>query len=1458
MATDFGSALTAAFQGDYVAHLSGGSYAITSPIVIHVTHTMQGPVGIDGGGATLLSQVGGSQPLIQIIVDPGVDFRYLTLSNFAIQGNGAEGDGIQLIADGNDRWLYNWTISNVTVQNVGGYGLDVQGSVFEGMVSNSWMNGNGLGGAYFAHSAGGGQVSALKWFGGGLQSNGGAGLTLANGARDMSVYDASVVNNNGPGISALSGITAVTGSDFENNHGPGVVFQNYGNFNNDTFSTSGSQSVGILGGISSEANIIGSTNTYTGSGTDPTLLANIQGTGGLFMSGDVGRVVTGGGVIASGPGGGNLTHVTVSGQGVSVPALAPVTAATTAGMPNSTGTGTLESALDAAFAGGSVPHLSATTYTVTTPIVINLTGSISGPVGIDLGGAKIFSQVGNGQPVIEIIVGPGVNIGTLTLANFYLVGNTREGDGIKIVADGSDRSIQNLNVTGVNVENVGGIGLDVIGNVHGTVFDSWMQADLSGGARFANSANGGLASGLQWIGGGFRKNGVGGLILDNGAQDMSVKGAYFVDNFAPGIVATSGITLVQASGFENNQGTGAIVNGSATFSDDTFSTYGPQTVGIGGYLAGGRVTVIGSGDEYYGGGADPTSFINLQGSGMLAVAGIGNVVVGPGVAVTGASTTVTPPSSVMIEATGATSLVQVGINYFLLPTGGSAGPELRYLGAGVAAGQFGAWVPLGAEKTASGYEVAWKVPGTDQYNVWNTDGAGNELSVTGVISGASFGLQAAETVLGQDLNGDGKIGVAVKVIEAIGSTSPVQVANNYALFPTGGSSGPFLRYAGAPVAAGQFGAWVPIGAEKTASGYEVAWKATGADQYIVWNTDSAGNETSMTAVFSGASFGLQAAEPVFGQDLNGDGVIGVAAKVIEAIGSTSLVQVANNYALFPAGGTSGPFVTYGGTPVVAGQFGAWMPIGAEKTASGYQVAWKVTGADQYIVWNTDNAGNETSMTSVLSGASFGLQAAEPAFGQDLNGDGKIGVAVKVIEAVGATSLVQVANDYALFPTGGTSGPFVSYAGAPVVTGQFGAWAPLGAEKTAGGYQVVWKVAGADQYIAWITDGAGNELSMTSVVSGASSTLKALEPAFGQDFNGDGVIGTGAASALLAPMSAAVTADPTASATVTVALAHDTGSSATDAITSDPTLVGTASPGSVVHFTVDGSAVGSTATANGSGAWTYSPNLSDGAHTIVAGATDGSGNTTAASLTFTLDTHAPGVVITGAAIAGATTTLSGTSDGAGDTVSLYDGNTWLGFATSDANGNWSFNAPAAPDVVHQYGAGAFDRAGNTGAASNTLIVGSTGSDSLNGGPGNDVIVGNGGNDRITGAGGADRLTGGPGNVTFSYNAASESTAAAPDLITDFRHGADKIDFNAISGINATNGVPQFQGNITGSGALTLNAHSVAYIETGGNTQVLVNTTGAGETVSIADTHAADMKIVLLGVNLGLTGSDFHHA
>src|SRR5262249_288561 len=73
------------------------------------------------------------------------------------------------------------------------------------------------------------------------------------------------------------------------------------------------------------------------------------------------------------------------------------------------------------------------------------------------------------------------------------------------------------------------------------------------------------------------------------------------------------------------------------------------------------------------------------------------------------------------------------------------------------------------------------------------------------------------------------------------------------------------------------------------------------------------------------------------------------------------------------------------------------PLGGERTASGDEVAWKVTGADQYSMWATDSSGSYTSNNGagapVVAGTSSALEMLEPSFHQDLNGDGVIGLAV---------------------------------------------------------------------------------------------------------------------------------------------------------------------------------------------------------------------------------------------------------------------------------------------------------------------------------------------------------------------------------------------------------------------------------------------------------------------------------
>ncbi|MBR0791458.1 matrixin family metalloprotease [Bradyrhizobium manausense] len=352
-----------------------------------------------------------------------------------------------------------------------------------------------------------------------------------------------------------------------------------------------------------------------------------------------------------------------------------------------------------------------------------------------------------------------------------------------------------------------------------------------------------------------------------------------------------------------------------------------------------------------------------------------------------------PPVS--IETVGTTSLLQSGSNFYMSPVGSQAHVDLKYGGSLVTAGEFGVWTPVGAEQTASGFDIAWKAPGSSQFIIWHTDANGNYRTDTGVLSGGSTTLEQAEISLHQDLNGDGTIGVPFTTVETSGATSLVENGgSNFYMNPVAGGTGPELKYGGSPVTAGQFGVWTPIGAEQAANGYQIAWKAPGTSQFIIWHTDSSGNYQNDTGVVAGTSSTLEQAESSFHQDLNGDGTIGsvaATATAIESFGNTSLVQSNANFYMNPVSGGSGPELTYGGSPVVAGQFGVWTPVGAEQTASGFDIAWKAPGSSQFIIWHTDIKGNYLNDSGVLSGVSMALEQAESSLHQNLNGDGTIGV-----------------------------------------------------------------------------------------------------------------------------------------------------------------------------------------------------------------------------------------------------------------------------------------------------------------------------------------------------------------------------------------------------------------------------------------------------------------------------------
>ncbi|MET4240094.1 serralysin [Bradyrhizobium sp. i1.4.4] len=476
-----------------------------------------------------------------------------------------------------------------------------------------------------------------------------------------------------------------------------------------------------------------------------------------------------------------------------------------------------------------------------------------------------------------------------------------------------------------------------------------------------------------------------------------------------------------------------------------------------------------------------------------------------------------PP--VVVEAIGATSLVQSGGNYLLNPTAGGSGPVLKYEGAAVTTGQFGDYTAIGVEAISNGYEVAWKNTATGLYSVWSTDASGNytgNLYMPG--TGNSAALQALETSFHQDLNGDGTIGIpqsAGVTIEAIGATALVVSGGNYLLNPVAGDTGPILKFDGLAVTVGQFGGFTPVGVEAVSNGYEVAWKSATTGQYSVWSTDTDGKYTgNFYMPGPGDSTAFQTLETSFHQDLNGDGTIGIAPSgVIEAIGATALTLSGSNYLLNPVAGGTGPTLKYEGAVVTVGQFAGYTPIGVEAIANGYEVAWQNTAAGMYSVWSTDASGNYTGNLYMPGpGNGAGLQTLETSFHQDLNGDGTIGTPPTVIEAIGTTALAISGSNYLLNPVAGGTGPTLKYESAVVTVGQFGGYTPIGVETVANGYEVAWKNAATGLYSVWSTDTTGNYTGNFYMPGpGNSTAFQTLENSFHQDLNGDGKVGVPAAN-----------------------------------------------------------------------------------------------------------------------------------------------------------------------------------------------------------------------------------------------------------------------------------------------------------------------------------------------------------
>ncbi|MBN9040908.1 MAG: hypothetical protein J0H38_06430 [Rhizobiales bacterium] len=181
----------------------------------------------------------------------------------------------------------------------------------------------------------------------------------------------------------------------------------------------------------------------------------------------------------------------------------------------------------------------------------------------------------------------------------------------------------------------------------------------------------------------------------------------------------------------------------------------------------------------------------------------------------------------------------------------------------------------------------------------------------------------------------------------------------------------------------------------------------------------------------------------------------------------------------------------------------------------------------------------------------------------------------------------------------------------------------------------------------------------------------------------------------------------APAVPTIASFSDDSGVAGDHITNDNTLTlsGAAAANSTVKI-YDGAKQVGTATANSSGAWSFTTAaLADGAHSFTTTATAGSTTSAAsAALAVTIDTAAPTApVIASSAPTGTNAfLLKGTAE-ANSVVKVFDGTTQIGTATADSKGAWTYTTSSLSSGSHSFTAKAMDVAGNTGVASTAVAA-----------------------------------------------------------------------------------------------------------------------------------------------------------
>ncbi len=403
------------------------------------------------------------------------------------------------------------------------------------------------------------------------------------------------------------------------------------------------------------------------------------------------------------------------------------------------------------------------------------------------------------------------------------------------------------------------------------------------------------------------------------------------------------------------------------------------------------------------------------------------------------------------------------------------------------------WTVVGAEPNAddSGYQLVWKSD-DGRFTQWQLDEAGELLEWRFIDEATVISL---EPTFNHDLNGDGTIGGS---IEQQGNADLLISETGQYFIDPDGATGPIgITNAGAPTGSASIAGWLAIGVEQNAdgSGYQLIWKSDDG-QFTQWQLNNAGQFVDWRFLNQAAVIGL---EPTFKQDLNGDSTVN---GLVEQQGNTDLlINETGQYLIDPDGATDQIGITNGGTPIGSASIAGWSAIGVEPNAdgSGYRLIW-TSGDGQFTQWQLDAAGQFVDWRFLNQTAVIGL---EPIFNQDLNANGTVG---GPIEQQGNTDLlINETGQYLIDPDGVTGPIGITSGGTPIGSASIAGWSAIGVEQLSSDeYQLIWQNTSLGQFSEWRINAAGAYVTGTYPI--ADSTIIGLEPTFGQDLNGDALVG----------------------------------------------------------------------------------------------------------------------------------------------------------------------------------------------------------------------------------------------------------------------------------------------------------------------------------------------------------------